>query len=195
MIAHQRPCVDRRPGFVSQRSESPHKISSIRLVIDNPPLFNASNHHVVQGPWTIESCLPRHTFIPPDSLSVRQFVQLVNSVPFLFFTGITPSAVPPSRRSLQRCDRVSIGLRCKNGKERSRWRNVEGDQFALFSALGRPSKKSVYSKGWVEVACDPNRNSISRRNARINEGARKTAMTTAARSANAMGQTNINRVW
>ena len=82
MIAHQRPRIDRRPGFLSQCSESSHKISSIRLVIDNPPLFNASNHHVVQGPWTIESCLPRHTFIPPDSLSVCQFVQLVNSVPF-----------------------------------------------------------------------------------------------------------------
>src|SRR5919106_6595641 len=81
MIAHQRPCIDRGSGLLSQCSESSHKISSIRLVIDNPPLFNASNHHVVQGPWTIESCLPRHTFLPPYSLSVFHFVQLVNSVP------------------------------------------------------------------------------------------------------------------
>ena len=48
LIAHQRPCIDRRPGFLSQCSESSHKISAIRLVIDNPPLFNAANNHVVQ---------------------------------------------------------------------------------------------------------------------------------------------------
>jgi hypothetical protein len=72
MIVHQRPCIDRCPRFLSQCSESSHKISSIPLVMDNPPLFNASNDHVVQGPWTIESCLPRHNFLPQYSLSVFQ---------------------------------------------------------------------------------------------------------------------------
>lgn len=54
---------------------------------------------------------------------------------------------------------------------------------------------TVLRQGWVEVACDPNRSSMSLRNARINEGARKTAMTTAAKSASVMGQTNKNMVW
>jgi hypothetical protein len=57
MIAHQRPRIHQRPGFLSQGSESSHKIASIRPVIDNRPLFNPSNHYVVQGPGTIESLL------------------------------------------------------------------------------------------------------------------------------------------
>ena len=66
------PWTSRSERFLGQCSESSHKISSIRLVIDNPPLFNASNHHVVQGPcpWTIESCLPRHPFLLLKILSL-----------------------------------------------------------------------------------------------------------------------------
>lgn len=106
MVAHLHPPIDRSPGFLSQCSQSSHKISSIRLVIDNPPLFNASNHHVVQGPWTIESCLPRHNFLPQIP-SPYQFVHLVNGVPlalllqvdyggfngFLFLASQPPKAV------------------------------------------------------------------------------------------------------
>ena len=50
------------PGFGSQGSKSSHKIRAVRLIIDNLPLFNASYHHVVQRPWTIEPRMSRHIF-------------------------------------------------------------------------------------------------------------------------------------
>jgi len=39
-----------------------HKIRAVCLIIDNLPLFNASYHHVVQRPWTIEPRMSRHIF-------------------------------------------------------------------------------------------------------------------------------------
>jgi hypothetical protein len=50
------------PGFGSQGSKSSHKIRAVCLIIDNLPLFNASYHHVVQRPWTIEPRMSRHIF-------------------------------------------------------------------------------------------------------------------------------------
>lgn len=44
VIAHQRPGIDRCAGSRSQDSEPPHKICAGGLVIDNRPLFNATNH-------------------------------------------------------------------------------------------------------------------------------------------------------
>ena len=68
-------------GFLSQGSESSHKIFSIRLVINNRPLFDPSNHHMVQSPWTIESCLSRHTLLPKIASPLSELVRLLNSVP------------------------------------------------------------------------------------------------------------------
>jgi len=73
-------------GFLSQGSESSHKIFSIRLVINNRPLFDPSNHHMVQSPWTIESCLSRHTLLPQIPSPFSDFVRLVNSVPSACFS-------------------------------------------------------------------------------------------------------------
>ena len=37
MISHQRPGIDRRPGFRSHGSKSSHKICSVRLAIASNP--------------------------------------------------------------------------------------------------------------------------------------------------------------
>jgi hypothetical protein len=59
----QRPAFPYQcPGFGSQGSKSSHKIRAVCLIIDNLPLFNASYHHVVQRPWTIEPRMSRHIF-------------------------------------------------------------------------------------------------------------------------------------
>ena len=59
----QRPAFPYQcPGFGSQGSKSSHKIRAVCLIIDNLPLFNASHHHVVQRPWTIEPRMSRHIF-------------------------------------------------------------------------------------------------------------------------------------
>ena len=59
----QRPAFHYQcPGFGSQGSKSSRKIRAVCLIIDNLPLFNASYHHVVQRPWTIEPRMSRHIF-------------------------------------------------------------------------------------------------------------------------------------
>ena len=42
-----------------------HKILLIPLVTDNPPFFYAPNHHVVQGPRTIQTRLGIPRFLLP----------------------------------------------------------------------------------------------------------------------------------
>ena len=85
------PFLDRSPGFLGQRTQSPHEFISIVRVIDDPPPFNASDHHVVKRPRTVKPCLSRHTTPSQSSISLSgfYFVQLVNNVPYLLHTYST----------------------------------------------------------------------------------------------------------
>jgi hypothetical protein len=60
VIAHQRPGIDRRAGFLGQRAQSSHECLSILLIIENPPLIDSTNDHMVQRPRAIQSRLSRH---------------------------------------------------------------------------------------------------------------------------------------
>src|SRR6185503_5162013 len=48
--------------FRQPRRQAVAQIRAVCLIIDNLPLFNASDHPVVQRPWTIEPRMSRHIF-------------------------------------------------------------------------------------------------------------------------------------
>jgi hypothetical protein len=48
--------------FRQPRLQAVAQIRAVCLIIDNLPLFNASDHPVVQRPWTIEPRMSRHIF-------------------------------------------------------------------------------------------------------------------------------------
>jgi hypothetical protein len=62
MIAHQRPGINRCAGIRGQDAKSPDEIRSIRVIMNDRTLFNASNHHMMKSSWAIEPALPRHPF-------------------------------------------------------------------------------------------------------------------------------------
>jgi hypothetical protein len=64
VVAHQRPSINRGTGFLRQSAKPPDKVLAINVVVDNPPLLAATDHHMMQRPRTIEPCLPGHAMRP-----------------------------------------------------------------------------------------------------------------------------------
>jgi len=61
-VVHECPCQDSRPRVKGQFSYPDKEIFSVRIIKKYIPPLDPPNHHMVEGPRTIQSGLPWHGF-------------------------------------------------------------------------------------------------------------------------------------
>jgi hypothetical protein len=60
-LGHQRPRQTRELFLVNQLSHPIEAVSSVRMILEDPPPLNCAQHHVMSGTRSVEASLPTHS--------------------------------------------------------------------------------------------------------------------------------------